>query len=213
MSADGISELAGVAAGAAVVAAGAVRGDGESGDASGEVAAGAVAAVAGIWGSVTDAVAAGAGAGACAAGAPVSAEVTPCNSCGAMAGAAASSLTIGRFGIAGAGAGAGSAAAVALSANATGTAPAAAIMLVETAFQVSFMVLPNRLTARLCLKLRSYWCYSSDTCGGYSTVTAVTGIGYQSRRRDCIGKHRHERHAGVAVGVERHSSVTGSGER
>ncbi|MBU9766310.1 hypothetical protein FR943_20990 [Mycobacterium sp. TNTM28] len=179
-SAEGISDAGpvagavaagGVAAGMDGVAAGAVGKPGIS-DPSGALAAAGVTAV-GDCGSVTDAVADGTGAGA-AAGVPLNAELTPCSSCGAAAGTPASWLTIGRPGAPGtAGAGAtGSACAAALSANATGTAPAAAIMLVESAFQVKIMVLPIGCLERLSPKLSSYWCDSRDTCGGYSTVTA-----------------------------------------
>ena len=38
------------------------------------------------------------------------------------------------------------------------------------------MVLPIRLLARLRPNVRSYWCDSSDTCGGYATVTDSKGL-------------------------------------
>ena len=99
-------------------------------------------------------------------------------SCVAAAGLAASCWRNGRPGTAGAGAGgAGSAAAGALSASAAEIAPAAAIIVVANIFLVLNMVLPIRLKARLRPKLVCYWCYSSDTCGGYSTVTDATAYG------------------------------------
>src|SRR6478735_3989703 len=83
----------------------------------------------------------------------------------------------GRPGRPGAGAGAaGWAAAVPLNASAAVTAPAAAIIVVANSFLVLCMVLPIRLLARLRPNVRSYWCYSSDTCGGYATVTDSKGL-------------------------------------
>ena len=79
---------------------------------------------------------------------------------------------------------AGWAAAVPLSATAAVTAPAAAIIVVANSFPVMCMVLPFRLSARLGPKLRSYWCYSSDTCGIYSTVTDAKGIRDRSIESD-----------------------------
>ncbi|AFP41462.1 conserved transmembrane protein [Mycolicibacterium smegmatis MC2 155] len=38
------------------------------------------------------------------------------------------------------------------------------------------------MTARLGSNVSSYWCYSSDTCGGYSTVTAVRVNGYRGAK-------------------------------
>jgi hypothetical protein len=60
---------------------------------------------------------------------------------------------------------------------ATPVAPAAAIMLVASIFLVNNMVLPIRLTERLRPKVPSYWCYSSDAWGGYSTVTETKVFG------------------------------------
>ncbi len=44
----------------------------------------------------------------------------------------------------------------------------------RSSFLVNVHGSPNPLTARLRPKLRRYWCYSSDTCGIYPTVTDVT---------------------------------------
>ena len=43
-------------------------------------------------------------------------------------------------------------------------------------FSGEFHGFSNPLTARLPPKLSSYWCYSSDTCGGYSNVTDANGL-------------------------------------
>ena len=54
------------------------------------------------------------------------------------------------------------------------TAPAAAIMVETSSFPVRCMVLPIVGGERLRPKLASYWSYSSDTCGIYATVTEAT---------------------------------------
>jgi len=154
--------------------------------------AGAAAGAAGC-GRVTDAVAAGAGAGAAAAaaGAGVAAagaavwalasiEVRPWMSCVAAAGLVASCCrngSPGRPGTLGTGGGtaAGSAAAVALSPTASATAPAAPIVLVASIFLVNFMIFPIHSRHACARESSSYWWYSSDTCGGYSTVTDAKG--------------------------------------
>jgi hypothetical protein len=150
--------------------------------------AAAPGSAAGGCGRVTDAVAVCGGvAGVAAAGvaAVFRSEVKPCMSCDAAAGLDASCWKSGRPGrpgaSAGAGAGAGAgaagwAAAVPLNASAAVTAPAAAIIVVANSFLVLCMVLPIRLLARLRPNVRSYWCYSSDTCGGYGTVTDSKGL-------------------------------------
>ena len=147
------------------------------------------------WGSVTDAVAPGAGVSgavaapavaAVAAGAAPMKVVKVCMSCVAAAGSAASCCRNGSPGTVGAGAGAGWAAAEALSASAAETAPAAAIIVVAIVFLVLCMVLPKFVMAvtaqlaRLNPKLARYQSYSRDTCGVYSTVTVVKANGDRS---------------------------------
>ena len=107
-------------------------------------------------------------------------------SCVAAAGLAASCWMNGRPGTPGVGAGAaGWAAAVALSASAAADGSRGGDHGGREEFSGAVHGSPNRLSAGLRPKLRSYWCDSSDTCGVYATVTDAKANG---DRVDRVGR-------------------------